>query len=246
MFPSFTQSRLLVHIAFHYGAQRIPYLRAVLEALSQYGFLQVDVVIDTNSLETGKLELGTESLTVEVQVHSDLKDPFLLTWKHRAAMLEKLADYDYFMYLEDDLQVPYSALQRWRSDMNTLEETPYIRGFLRTEIDGTGNIVSTDQRYPVSRREFKAVRGAIWYYPENPYQGFWICSKSQMAAFIQSKAWIDGGDTDWGVRERAAAGPIWAQDRSRHSCLIPMTGTSAVHPDALVDHLPNNYAMDLT
>jgi len=244
MFPEFQKARLLVHIAFHYTPARVTYLTQVLAAISRYQFAQVQVVIDTNSPEASALDLPhAEHLAVLWQTHENLSDPFQLTWQHRLGMAQQRQNYDYFMYLEDDMVVPFEALQAWRRDSELLHPLGYLRGFLRTEIDANGRVVSTDQKAVTAPGNYRRVGAQLWYYPENPYHATWVVSREQLDEFMDSPAWIDGNNPEWGVRERAAAGMTWAGG-SPHRTLLPLNANGLTHEDARIRHLPNNYALD--
>jgi hypothetical protein len=245
MFPDFDSAKLLIHIAFHYSPGREQYLHQILSEIAIYGFQKIDVTIDTNDSATEDLSLDSYSpLAINIAVHDRLDDPFMLTWQHRQPMADRLDDYDYFMYVEDDILVPFRALQGWLADSRRLHNSNYRRGFLRTELTADNTLVSTDQRYKSTAAHFCLVAGRMWFYPENPYHAFWFYSRAQMDTFIESASWRDGNREDWGIRERAAAGMIWL-DSDRHHSLVPVTGFGRVRDDALVAHLPNNYALDL-
>ena len=246
MFPRFSESRLLVHIAFHYVAERLTYIEQVLRMIDGYEFASIDVVIDTN---TPEFELDAlrfqprEPVSITRSVHEQLDHPFRLTWQHRVAMEKAIGDYDYFMYIEDDILVPFEALCRWREDSSKLDPLGYLRGFVRYEKNEAGTLVVTDQTRPARLWNFVSVGREVYYHPRNPYHGFWVCGLGQMRRFMENLAWRDGNHAGWAVRERAAAGMTWANPR-RHRTLIPVEVDGTVPSEVLVHHIPNNYALD--
>jgi hypothetical protein len=211
--------------------------------MNHYEFSLIDVVIDTNSEDTLNLELGTHpKLNIRFTVHDTTSDPLSLTWRHRPQMAGALDRYDYFMYVEDDMRVPWQALQRWLADSRRLYPLGYLRAFLRTEVNAAGVMVVSDQRRKGRwRRRVRLAAGEVWFRPSNPYHAFWIYSHKQMEKFVASQTWIDGNKADWGTRERAAAGMIWL-DGNKHRSLIPLNEKGEICRDATVRHLPNNYA----
>jgi len=244
MFPKFTQSRILIHIAFHYVEPRFCYLVKVLSAINSYHFKHIDVIIDTNSAETKSCFRKLQSnfnFDFHVQVHDPLEHPFLLTWAHRHNISDQIDKYDYFMYIEDDIEIHYDALTRWRDDSHSMHEDGYLRGFMRTEINSRNNTVLTDQKSVMKFRNLQYYKNKPYLRPSNPYHGFWIYSQQQMKIFIKSQCWLDGNYPKWGVRERAAAGMTWL-DTSSHNILIPLTNALEIPEDVRVHHLPNNYA----
>ncbi len=246
-FPPFPDSRLLVHIAFHYNEARFDYLFRVLSEIGSYNFKNIDVYIDTNSnkLSSRISEGDYPGISgIKVLLHDNLDHPFLLTWKHRENIESLKNQYDYFMYIEDDIAVTYDALQRWRDDSVFLDPYGKIRGFIRTEINSKNETVSTDYVKPVRCKDVLFIDKRTFIAPQNPYQGFWFYSKKQFDDFYASECWING-NCDWEVRERASAGMIWKGGKSAkdHCLVVPLIDLTI--PDYVyVSHLPNNYAMN--
>lgn len=243
-FPKFSESKIIIHIAFHYNEERFEYLRGVISSILDYNFNRVDIYIDTNvdNFDTGKLGLDLpENIGLKIIPHQNLEHPFLLTWQHRKNIISLKNEYDYFMYLEDDISVTYEALRKWREDSVLLYKYGKIRGFIRCEENNDHEIVSTDYLEKIKCNQIGCFGGKIFFKPKNPYQGFWVYSKEQINKFIESMCWHDG-NCDWEVRERASAGMIWL-DNQRHNLVVPIQKSNI--PDyVFVKHLPNNYAMD--
>ncbi|MBL4585297.1 MAG: hypothetical protein JKX83_11865 [Pseudomonadales bacterium] len=250
-FPSLEKYSLLVHIAFHFVRDRIQYLTQVLNATYQYPFRHIEIVIDTNTdeLDLASLPKASEHITIRLEIHREMDHPFLLTWQHRPQMLAQLDQHDYFMYIEDDIVVSSNGIKRWHEDSIDLYFQGYIRGFIRTEITRDGTRVSTDQYRKTRLKNIRSINGKPYYLPQNPYQGFWIYSKEQMGDFINSSCWKDG-NCDWSIRERASAGMTWITPAPRknnsnsHGFVIPLNNQLKLDENVLVDHAPNNYALD--
>jgi hypothetical protein len=246
-FPEFSTSSLLVHIAFHYNEDRFKYLFSVLEKISLYDFERIDVYIDTNSeklLPGVALSDYPGVSSIEVSLHENLDHPFLLTWAHRANMESLKDEYDYFMYVEDDIAVSYDSLLKWREDSIFLDDYGKIRGFIRTEVNAKNELVSSDYKKPIKCKEIVFIDEKTFIAPANPYQGFWFYSKKQFDGFYGSECWVSG-NCDWGVRERASAGMIWkdSEPQEGHCLVIPLINQS-IPGYVYVDHLPNNYALN--
>lgn len=250
-FPDLENSSLLVHIAFHFVGDRIQYLKQVLSATYQYPFRHIEIVIDTNTdeLDLASLPKASEHIVIRREIHREMDHPFLLTWQHRPQMLAQLDQHDYFMYIEDDIVVSSNAIKRWYEDSIDLYPQGYLRGFLRTEITRDGTKVSTDQYRKTRLKNILSINGKPYYFPQNPYQGFWIYSREQMGDFIKSPCWKDG-NCDWPVRERASAGMTWMPSTLRknnsklHGLVIPLNNQLKLDENVLVEHAPNNYALD--
>ena len=247
---TFSSSKLLVHVTFHFVDDRIKYLETVVKNLQSYEFSKIDIIIDTNSNETVSslsIENVNPRTTIKFKVHKDLSHPYLLAWQHRANMNASINDYDFFMYLEDDIYVPFKALQRWRQDSDFLYPEKYLRGFLRVEKNKNGVLISTDQCKRAKLWNLVRVKNSLFYFPHVPYQAFWICDHQQMMDFINSPAW-QNDNSDWCIRERAASGMTLLLRKNhknqKHNCLIPLDQNDQIPEDVLVYHLPNNYIDD--
>ncbi|MFV2056325.1 MAG: hypothetical protein ACC707_07635 [Thiohalomonadales bacterium] len=203
-FPEFSNSKFLIHIAFHFNKKRLQFLEGVISTICEYPFKQIDLVIDTNDrkFQHAALALNVPAhVDIRVSVHTDLKHPFLLTWAHRENIAEQKNNYDYYMYVEDDIAVSNEALRHWRLDSILLSTHDKIRGFLRSEVDVDKNVMSTDFMKPVRCREMIKIDGKSYLRPKNPYQGFWVYSNKQLELFMSSQCWEDGNHADWAGRE---------------------------------------------
>lgn len=241
-FPELSRSSLIVHVAFHYVAARAQYLLRVLDEINAYQFAKIDIYVDTNRNETSALLRNVETrpgVTIHVVTHTNLEHPFDLTWTHRRNIDAALGNYDYYMYIEDDICVSDAALHAWHDDSERLAEHGYLRGFVRAEINPDGELVSTDYKKPIGSENLLRVENHLYIQPENPYQGFWLYSQQQMQTFVASECW-QNGNCGWPVRERASAGMIWL-DREQHNILVPLY-KGKIDPMAIVMHLPNNYS----
>ena len=127
---------VLVHISFHYRADKVKHLKRVMRNVRSYGFSRIDVVIDTNCDESREICLrlfpSDAKVTVRCSVHYGLKHPFDLTWKHREHMGASIDHYEFFMYLEDDILVPWPAIRAWYRDTLRISPYDYSRGILES------------------------------------------------------------------------------------------------------------------
>ncbi len=236
--------KISVHIAFHYNPERIVYLSKVINNVKGYVFDRTAIFVHTNQ-EAGKDHIGKLFPEVECIVHGQLSDPFRLTWVCRDVMETQLDEFDYFMYLEDDILVPSQAIHKWCSDMNLISQTGYLRGFVRIEFTPEGQLRLTDFTKRITAKKIRIGKELFFNSPK-PYNAFWIYTKEQMLEFIKTPSWTDEGRCPWDVRERAAAGMLFEDipENSLSKTLIPLSGETKIDPDAFVYHLPNNYAVE--
>jgi hypothetical protein len=255
-------STLLVHVAFHYVAQRRVFIDAVLQTLFSYRLKSISIVVDTNSEETAHIldELAIpEHCSVRMDVHSALRDPMRLTWAGREHIEAAYEQFDYAMYVEDDIAIPWATLEKWLSEQGKVGAEGYILGFLRVE-EGVGKgPVSSDWPRPSSHNELIHIAGRSYIRPERFYQACWVYSRADMRTFVQGPAWKNGFHP-WSavvtqrvvrdhraglgnmIREYSAFG-MQCGTPGRHRVILPVDESARVPRDAWVWHLPNNYAV---
>jgi len=248
---------LLVHIAFHFVPHRWKYLERVLVGLGEFEIDQVSVVIDSNTNDVSEylknLSLPKQC-SVRVDVHTNLSHPFNLTWAHRKHMEGALESFDYFMYLEDDIHVPWRTFAAWLRRAEAVSRKGFIHGFLRIESDLAGNSMSSDWRRAVRQPVAMEIDGVKYIRPEWFYQACWVYSRSTMQRFVGTAAWTRGchpwssvirahrhsGASTY-AREFSAFGMACASP-GRARVLLPVDDDGKIPTDAWVWHLPNNYA----
>lgn len=258
-FRELESATLLVHIAFHFVEGRLRFLREVLTEFREYRLRMIEIVVDTNDEATlkalGEMDLG-RSVAIKVRVHRDLKHPFLLTWQHREAFAERQQAFDYYLYLEDDIRVPWTTFAPWAMELPILDQRGWLRGVLRVEPDHKGRLMASDWYRPMRRPVVYEIDGRRYVRPEEPYQACWCCTGDQLRRFVESETWRFGAhrwshvrskiprfSDDWFIRERASLGPIYAAP-FMHRLLLPIGESCEVLQSAFVDHLPANYARD--
>jgi hypothetical protein len=248
---------LLVHVAFHFVPHRWQYLERVLAGLAEFEIDRVLVVIDSNTNEVSE-RLAALSLpsrcTVRVDVHANLSHPFDLTWAHRSHMASALESFDYFMYLEDDIFVPWQTFDAWLRRSESVSNRGFIHGFLRIEFNLAGRPVASDWLSSAKRPSVIEIDGIKYIRPEWFYHACWIYSRRTMRRFVRSDAWTRGfhrwssvtrlyrhtGSANY-TREFSAFGMACAAP-GRPRILLPVDDSGQILSDAWVYHLPNNYA----
>ena len=245
-FPQLEQSSALIHIAFHYNYERLKYLKTVIDTICGYEFCKISVVIDTNSEEFKLSDVAITGSHVHcrVEIHERLEHPYLLTWAHRDHIEVNADEYDYYMYIEDDIAVSWDSLNAWRDDQSLLHPLGLLRGFVRTETRKDGALVASDYESRQSLKKVIRIENKRFLHTGYPYQAFWIYSKNQLDSFINSRCWREKV-SQWGIRENAAAGMTWLNP-NEHRVMIPMTDQAVLDERAFVQHLPSNYVDNLS
>ncbi len=197
--------------------------------------------------------------------------PFRLTWAHKRVLADLVFNHDVFskaghlIYLEDDLQMAEGALAYWSAYRPVLAPFGLIPGFTRGEgPEDAPRSTSLTSVVRVSRLPQLVVRDALsseagaemlFVNLSRPYQGMYVLDEELAVAHFRfsllrscrrSKFSPELGGT-WGVRERAAAGPLFdgVPDGYVSRNVIPLLrnadGGGVPIPQSIVRHLPANY-----
>ena len=238
--PSAVPGRLIVHCTFHLDVGRLIYLSETVRCLRALPFETVDIFIDTNSERTAAYLPSEETQLIrDIYVHKNMTHPFELTWAHRAHMKQVIANYDFFMYVEDDILITPQAIYLWHDRLPKLRPMGYLPGFLRVEKDRHGRLVSSDFVAPDLDPEIVIIEGDHYYQTKYPYQAFWIYDKLTMLKFAVSPSYWSG-PPGFDTRERAAYGFTF-DDGLRSKSLLPLDATGRLDSRSFVFHMPCNY-----
>jgi hypothetical protein len=146
------------------------------------------------------------------------------------------------MYIEDDILVPYKAIQYWLEYNQILLEMNYNLGFVRIEVeDGIeyitdlyGEIFDTfidlnEKKYCVNNK--------------NPYCAFWIYNKNEFNNFVNSKYYNINNISGYGIREQSAIGLHGIHTVYYKNTLIPIVNNKLIE-ECKIYHMPNNYVLN--
>lgn len=215
------RDKILVCIAFHYVESRIEYVKSVLRNYSTYD-ADIDIIVDTNV---------AVDLNAQVHVHSSLAHPHHLTRAHRDWFLNNINLYDYFMYVEDDMLVPYAAFKEYTLNFDALWQVGCVPSFIRVEyFDGKKFITDLTGLHTINK---VAINGKFFGALPEPYHAFWIMPKKQ----LQESITPDFATLDMS-RELAASYPMWGLGKT------PMVRieNNQISELSYSYHLANNYA----
>ncbi|MGQ9690928.1 MAG: class I SAM-dependent methyltransferase [Thermoproteota archaeon] len=124
---------------------------------------------------------------VEVLVGLPTSNPWSLPFSHRKLFRQKLDEYDWFIYSEDDTLMTWPSLKACMSANDVLLDSE-IPGFMRKEIGPDGQIFfSTCHSHfrwiPGSVRERG---GELWAYYTNEHSACFVISRKQLKKAIDS------------------------------------------------------------
>lgn len=229
--------KIAIHISFFFMIDRLKYINRIIAETDTYK-LPADIFIHTNKQDLTITNFHTyKNGTISIIWHDLSKiDPHLLTWKCRDLLKNQKNEYDIFMYIEDDILVPYNAIQYWIKYHPKLIQNNFNLGFLRIEIKN-GEEYMTD----ITRRfsTFTNIESMEYCVNNiNPYCAFWIYDKNEFHKFVNSKYYDIKNIKKYGTRESSAIGytPFY------NGTLIPLVNHE-LDPDCRIYHLPNNYVM---
>lgn len=181
---------------------------------------------------------------------------FLVSHAHRLYMHKLLAEFDYFVYAEDDMLVPEAAITLLAERSAELWPLGWLVGFVRVEVDGAGKPSNPDMLADSLRsnnpdlpdaplRGVYTAAGHVYAALGSPYGAIWALSREQLGSFIRDPTGVYAtGAMAFDIRARMSWGYLMAHqpDGSWASrALLPMGRDGGVDPRARVFHLSSNY-----
>lgn len=222
---------LLICISHHYSEDRIMYLKRLISSFIGTYLINFDIIIDTN---INKL-LGFEKLSnVKVISHENLDHSFYLTWQHRAHFKKNIDNYENFMYLEDDMYLPFQNYQNYLTSFKVLWPK-FVPSFVRIE-EFQGKEFITDCIKTQELNVFN-INGKQFTTLSNPYHAFWIMPANELReTMIDTFVRVDQS------REHAASYPMWELFKKPLVELEHVNGKFEISKKCYSYHLANNYA----
>jgi hypothetical protein len=179
--------KITKHISFYFLNERIIYINKMIDETNKYEHT-TDIFIHTNNKDLEESSF-VKYINGNIKIiYHDLSniDPFYLTWKCRDLLQQQKNEYDIFIYVEDDILIPYRAIKYWLKYNEKLIEMNYNVGFVRIEVEneieyitdlfgeGFNSIINLDEtKYCVNNI--------------NPYCAFWIYNKNEFNKFVNSE-----------------------------------------------------------
>jgi hypothetical protein len=248
--------RLLAAITFHYDEARLGYLKKVCLQIPLLGF-DYKVLVVTNAKDESAHQKIRDQLghfsNFQIVSYPVMGHPFFLTWGHLPMFKcyhESDPSYSHFMYLEDDIQVTARNVNYWLRGRHELNKYRLYPSFVRYEINHINdNWVATDITKPLKLKALPKISITPEYLFINspqPYQGMYLMDREMMLEYFKSPAYSPdyGG---WGIREKATQGLSFVNVPksflSRNLIGFNLS-QKVIDPDALIQHLPGNYAND--
>ena len=227
---------IVAHICHYSSPGRMNYLKEVLATLLTYKCKTIDISVHSNAAVV--VEEKNPRGTITVHKH-ELKEPYDLPWRCRDLLALQSKSYDVFMYLEDDIAVPFVAFQYWHKWHKYMRKHELDVGFVRIEQrQSNKEFYVTDQRHQLT--EIRTINDVPFVQLENIYCAFWIYDQDELMEYMKSPWWhYEPHHWGTGQREDAAIGVKFV----RLASMAPLlSDRKTLAPECCVHHLPNNYA----
>jgi hypothetical protein len=233
---------ILICIAFHYAETRLQYLKKILSRFLNTYNCPFHIIIDTNTTETEVLlrelfPLQIDSNIIEISVHETLPHPHSLTWAHRFHFKENLEKYQTFMYLEDDMDLPYENFVNYLENFNMMWPH-FVPSFVRVESDASGELFSSDHLlvHKLQRSQLAQAGSKRFMRLHMDYNALWIMPRD--ALILTIKDWFARWEVNGFIRETAASYILW---ELKVPGLYEVSSDGKISEKCYVYHLPNNY-----
>lgn len=219
--------KILVTIANH-GFGNRQYLDQLLSTYKNMP-LEITLVVLSNIPK----DLGPD---VEVVVGTPSSNPWSLPFAHRKIFRERINEYDFFLYSEDDTLLSWSTMEAFIQSTQQLHHNE-IAGFLRTEESNNGQIFYSSCHsffhwIPSSVRERG---GKLWAKYSNEHSACFIASQQQLKQAIASGGFDENPHEGRHDMLCSAATDIYIQcGLERLICIDKLN-------DFILRHLPNKY-----
>jgi hypothetical protein len=267
--------RLFVCVAAYYTPDKnMNFVTRVLSEFVSSNFTaQYDVFIhvDTNSDELANALGDMASSVHEFRVWTleEVGGNYInLPRQHRALAAAKAEGglFDYLVYTEDDVLVPFSAVSFFIKHEAPLSSLGWSLGFVRVELwshDGKTPVVIDNEPRRNARVYFHANTsgndGAVQLFaqPRSCFAGSYALSAASVRALVskENSLWT-AGFSEYPERERFGIGSAFVRAGEdvvfegylfnakgwRMRGLVGLTAAGVAHPDGVVVHLPSKYA----
>jgi hypothetical protein len=237
--------KLALHIPFFlkssdedYNKKRLNFINNTINNINQYQiktdlFLHCNTLIDLNyfnSYINGKLHILYHNITNE-------RTPMILTRKPRSLMLQQINEYDYFAYMEDDINFTKDNLNYWLQYKDECIKENYNLGFCRYEIKNNQMFI-TDITQNFKKTIIINNNNLYAINDNNTYCAFWIYDKQEFNKFIKHKTFNNLElMSEYNYAEKSAIG---FTKLGYKNTLIPLIDNK-LHPNCKIQHLSNNY-----
>jgi hypothetical protein len=233
--------KITKHITFYYLEKRIYCLNKIIDETNNYKFI-TDIFIHTNNYNFTTEFLNKYTNGSINIIYHDLTDinPSYLTWKCRDLLYKQKNDYDIFIYIEDDILVPFKAIEYWLYYNEYLINMNYNLGFVRIEFDVNNQEYITDLYGQKLDKIIDINNKNFCINDKNPYCAFWIYNKNEFNKFVNSSYYDMNNILNYGICEKSAIGLHGLDCNWYKATVIPIINNTLIE-SCKIYHIPNNY-----
>jgi len=235
--------KITKHISFYFLIDRVIYINNIIDETNKYEYT-TDIFIHTNFIDLKKEMFNNYTNGYIKIIYHDLSNinPFYLTWKCRELLYEQRNEYDIFIYIEDDILVPYKAIKYWLKYNKKLIEMNYNLGFVRIEVENNIEYI-TDLKNEFFDTIINLNETKYCVNNKNPYCAFWIYNKNEFNNFVNSTYYNINNILGYNIREQSAIGLHGVQTDYYKNTLISIVNNKLIE-ECKIYHMPNNYVLD--
>lgn len=171
-------SKLLICIPFHYNEKQYVHLKKALTRYLKTYDVELNIIIDTNTEQSIDLiskdfKKAIEKNIIQIVVTKNLPHKYLLTWMHREHFRELMGRYDQYLYIEDDIDLPFENFVHYFKAYDFMPPE-YVPACVRTE-EKDGVLYSTDNQWinVINEKDIVTIDGKRYVTMQNPHHGFW-------------------------------------------------------------------------
>ena len=221
--------RLLISIA-NYGDHQLHYLQRTLDNFTGYEYetsMVIDTTVDVSHVMPGKRNVAQRMFERSVGPS--------LPFKHREYFAKNIANYDLFLYTENDHLIPQHAIDFIVNESEELEDDE-IMGFMRYETEnGVCYLNDLDIATPISKFHAWKKGENIFFTPHILHSGCYLLTQKQLGHAIDSGGYLTKPHIGpYGMLEQGAS-DVYTQCGFK-SKFLPLP----VDP-VLIHHMPNKY-----
>jgi len=220
--------KALVAIA-NYGSNNDRYLSQLVEEYRSMSF-PVDIVVVSNVPK----DLGPGAQVLVVDLRN--KDPWSLPFAHKEIFVERINQYDLFVYSEDDTLVTERNLRAFLEASAVLPDDE-IPGFLRFEkcSDGTMNLPEIHGHFHWDPQSVRERNGDTFAFFTNEHAACYALTRNQLQKAVESGGYlVDAHKEKYDLLCTCATDPYTQCGMKKLICISRVD-------EFLIHHLPNKY-----
>ncbi len=249
-------AKIAVHMPFYWreskstettrlADERVKLIEKILkDYIGTWNVRKVDLFVYSNTDRAKILDqFQTELISISYRFYDfTYEDPRLLVWKCRPVIQAQKEDYDIFIYIEDDIGIPFETLQYWWEWKDSLHIKKKDVGLMLVETLNQKDLYSSNVLAPSAYLPFSE-RGQSFVHLPMRYCASWIVDQKELKEFLNSVYWdfhcyYPHGPSKWSSFPCESAGIGYKL--SYEHCAFP-TENGKLSRKCFVYHLSNTY-----